>query len=109
MNIVEEADQDIATKIIARAKFDPFHKPFLNLLTDQRQDFKIRIYILTCQNLAAVDSYVDFKSKLAGDQALCSADPFPVIKIGQGENDTVTKKVKLLNDREKALEKDLNP
>ena len=41
--------------------------------------------------------------------ALCSADPFPVIKIGSGENDHVSKRVRCIEQRDKAIEKDLNP
>ena len=66
-----------------------------------QNNFKVRVYILTCKNLAAVDNYVDLKSRLAGDKALSSADPFPVIKIGNGENDLKTKRVKTYDDREK--------
>ena len=53
----------------------------------QRTSFKVRVYLLTCQNLSALDSYLDLKSKLAGLKALCSADPFPVIIVGDGKND----------------------
>ncbi len=56
-----------------------------NLITN-RSHFKIRVYLLTCQNLSAIDSYVDLKSRLAGMHALCSADPFPVIIVGDGVN-----------------------
>ena len=41
--------------------------------------------------------------------ALSSADPYPVIKIGSGEIDLRTKKVKRLDDREKSLKATLNP
>ena len=44
--------------------------------------YKVHIYILACYNLTAVDSVVSFKEKLAGNIALCSADPFPVCRLG---------------------------
>ena len=42
---------------------------------------------MNCQNLSAVDNYVELKDRLAGNMALSSADPYLVIKIGSGEND----------------------
>ena len=51
------------------------------------KDYKVRVYILTCQNLAAVDSYVEFKNMLAGDQANSSADPYIKLKVGSGVQD----------------------
>jgi len=42
----------------------------------------VRVYIISCQNLAAVDSFVEWNNRLAGDSALSSANPYPVIKIG---------------------------
>ena len=49
------------------------------------------------------------KSRLAGESAFSSADPYPVVKIGSGEADPRTKKVKRLDDREKNLKATLNP
>jgi hypothetical protein len=68
--------------------FDISIERFLKSLVSQRTTFKIRVYLLTCQNLTAIDSFLDLKSKLAGLKALCSADPFPVIIVGDGKNDT---------------------
>lgn len=42
-------------------------------------------------------------------KALCSADPFPVIIVGDGKNDTVEQKVKYVNERDKEISQDLNP
>jgi hypothetical protein len=57
--------------------------------------------------LAATDSAVDVKNLLAGEQALCSANPYLVLKIGNAdsEEDSMQKNVKLINDREHAVEK----
>ena len=90
-------------------KFNPFDEKYLKILTNPAFDYKIRVYILTCQNLSAVDNYVDLKSRLAGDKALSSADPYPVLMIGNGENDLKTKKVKRLDDRDKNMSATLNP
>lgn len=49
------------------------------------------------------------KARLAGLEALCSADPFPVIIVGDGENDTIQQKLKYVNDRDKEISQDLNP
>jgi len=41
--------------------------------------------------------------------ALCSADPYPVIIVGNGENDLKTRKTKKIDERDKAMDQDLNP
>ena len=53
---------------------------------------------MNCQQLSAVDNYVDATDMLAGARALSSADPYPYITIGDGENDSKTKKIKRIND-----------
>lgn len=59
--------------------------------------------------MTAVDSNVELKNYIAGDVAFCQADSYPIIKIGSGENDSVYKRVRCYNDRDKAIEKNLNP
>lgn len=56
-----------------------------------------------------MDNYVDLKSKLAGMHALCSADSFPVIIVGDGVNNKQEQTVKYVNDRDKEVRQDLNP
>ena len=41
------------------------------------------------------------KTWLAGLRALCSANSYPVIIVGNGQNDTVQHKIKYISDREK--------
>ena len=72
-------------------------------------NFKVRVYILNCQNLTAVDNSADLHTVLAGGNAMCSADPYPVITIGSGYKDPVTKYVRQYNDRDKPVFKSLNP
>lgn len=52
---------------------------------------------------------MDLKARLAGLQALCSADPFPVIIVGDGKNDILASKIKYISDRDKEISQDLNP
>jgi hypothetical protein len=61
--------------------------------------------------LTATAQAFDIKNMLAGDQALCSADPYPMIRIGnQGAyEDSTSKNVKMINDRDNAVLKNLNP
>lgn len=55
------------------------------MLELMKRDFKCRVYILRCLNLTAVDSRANIKDRLAGYSALCSADPFPIVYIGEGK------------------------
>ena len=73
-------------------------------MQNRQNDFKVRMYILTCQNLAAVDSYVELKNMLAGDKAQCSAFPYPYITIGNGEKQDQVNSVKVANDRDSLIE-----
>ena len=81
----------------------------MKILLNYKPSYKVRVYLLTCQNLSATESYVDFKARLAGYQALCSADPYPVIKVGDGVNNTLKQKVKSINERDKNINQSLNP
>ena len=49
------------------------------------------------------------RDRLAGNQAISSADPYLVIKIGSGENDLRKKKKKKEGDRADAKKATLNP
>jgi hypothetical protein len=64
--------------------FDIMNEKYLNVLLKNRQSYKIRVYLLTAQNLTATGTVIDLKSYLAGMTALCTATPFPVIKVGDG-------------------------
>jgi hypothetical protein len=64
--------------------FDTFDEKTLQAHVGLVKDAKVRVYVLCCQNLAAVDSYVDTKSFLAGERALCSADPYISIRVCGG-------------------------
>lgn len=46
--------------------------------------FKVRVYLLSGQNLSAMASSIDLKSKLAGMTAMCTANPFFVLTVGDG-------------------------
>ena len=63
---------------------------YLRILNDDFQTYKIRVYLVTAQNLTATGTVIDLKSRLAGMTALSSANPYPVITIGEGKNDTET-------------------
>jgi len=53
-----------------------------------------------------MNSFIDIKSKLAGMNAMCTANPYPVFTIGDGIN---SKFLKYYPDRENAIEDNLNP
>lgn len=80
------------------------------LFKDSSNDrFKVRVYLVSAQNLSAMNSVIDLKSKLAGMTALCTANPYPVIKVGDGVNNIQRRLIKQVNDRDKAMEGELNP
>ena len=85
----------------------------MNFLKVDNIEYKVRVYILTCQNLTATDSSVDLRLQIAGVVALSSADPYPVITVGSGRNLDATastdKKVKFISDRENRKSGTLNP
>jgi hypothetical protein len=52
--------------------------------------------------LTATGNVIDLKSYLAGMTALCTATPFPVIKVGDGLKNDETKEIRMHYDIEKA-------
>jgi hypothetical protein len=89
--------------------FDILKKSYLNSIVDQICEFKVRVYIISCQNLSAGKSYVEFRNLLAGDRALCTANPYPVIKIGSRSRNNERRNLKIINESDKAVSQDLNP
>jgi hypothetical protein len=56
----------IFLEIQLKFPFDITKERFLNSLVGLNANFKIRLYLISCQNLSAVDSNIDLKSRLAG-------------------------------------------
>ena len=80
----------------------------MELLQQDNNLYKVRVYLVSAQNLSAQNAVIDLKSKLAGMTALCTANPYPIITIGEkGMKNTIL--VKSINEREKAKEADLSP
>jgi len=79
-----------------------------SLKRDANSFFKVRIYLISAQNLSAMGTVIDFKSRLAGMTAMCTANPYPAIKIGDGKTNAL-RHVKYVDDRSDAFEGDLNP
>jgi hypothetical protein len=59
--------------------------------------------------LTATGTVIDLKSYLAGMTALCTASPFPVVKVGDGLKNDETKEIRMHFDIEKAQSGELNP
>jgi hypothetical protein len=55
-----------------------------------------------------MNNVIDLKSKWAGMNALCTANPYIVVKVGGGNKDK-NKKSKESIDRDKAMQGELNP
>ena len=73
-----------------------------------KKSYKVRVYVISGQNLSAMNNVIDLKSKLAGMTALCTANPYVTIKIGDGIGED-RRKVKEIKDRDRAMMGELNP
>jgi hypothetical protein len=90
-------------EISEKFPYDITSERFMNAIIENHLSFKVRVYLLTCQNLSAVESNIDLRSRLAGYKALCSADPFPVLKVGDGINELGSNRVKFISERDKEV------
>lgn len=85
------------------------------LQKDLKTNYRVRVYIISCQNLSAMSSVIDLKSRLAGMTALCTANPYPVITVGDGNNDNEERlmgnkqSLKKYDGYERAVEDELSP
>lgn len=52
---------------------------------------------------------IDLKSYLAGMVAMCTANPFPLLTIGDGQNNDQLKLLKRTGSKEQAIMNELNP
>lgn len=71
--------------------------------------YKVRVYLLSGQNISAMSNEIDMKSRLAGMSAMCTANPFPVLKTGDGVNDDILRLNKSIYDIDATMEGNLNP
>lgn len=107
--------ENLCQKILKRHRFSLVNNRDLlqcELKRELTDKYKVHIYILACYNLTAVDSVVSFKEKLAGNIALCSADPFPVCRLGQKEKKFTTAQqsaLDIISDRDTAIDNELSP
>ena len=111
----EEDDQDdskleqhervlkMCQKYLKAYPFSMFKKKFVNNLHEDRDTYRVRLYLLTAQNLTPTGVFLDVKSQLAGMTALSAANPYPVVTI----NDMKTGKEE--NDRDMFQELELSP
>ena len=81
----------------------------MNILAQERSPMKVRVYLISAQNLTATGVKIDLKSKLAGFTALSTANPYPVVQVGDGRAAN-QKQVKSFNDRDIVnFDGELNP
>ena len=99
--------EDYIDKISTWYPFNLFRPEFMDLLSGGRV-FVWRVYLLRCQNLAAASTSANIKDRLAGYSAKCTANPYLIIKIGEGNNDE-GQGIKYINERDKAKLNNLNP
>lgn len=80
--------QKLLECFIAEVPFNLSEPAYMEVLDkDLKTNYRVRVYIISCQNLSAMSSVIDLKSRLAGMTALCTANPYPVITVGDGNND----------------------
>jgi hypothetical protein len=89
--------------------FDLTNREMLEKLSTDVQSFKVRVYLISAQNLTAVGTQLDLKSRLAGMTALCTAHPYPAFKVGDTPANPEARQVKEVKDREDAIYFNLNP
>lgn len=82
---------------------------FLDILVKDIMNYKVRVYLISAQNLTATGTVIDMKSRLAGMTALSTANPFPVITIGDGVWSEETKLIKKVGNEEMYKADTLNP
>jgi hypothetical protein len=51
----------------------------MEILKEDVGNLKVRLYLISAQNLTATGTKIDLKSRLAGMTALTTANPYPVI------------------------------
>jgi hypothetical protein len=81
----------------------------LDILNKDTGNYKVRVYLISASNLTATGVVIDWKSRLAGMTALCTANPYCVLKCGDGFNNPETRNVKVMNERDNSFKNELNP
>lgn len=77
----------ICSEVAADFPFDVFVLQYLEHLTMDCVSYRVRVYLISAQNLTATGSKLDVKSRLAGMTAMCVANPYPALTLGDGRND----------------------
>lgn len=78
-------------------------------MTTDYESYRVRVYLISAQNLTATGSKLDVKSRMAGMTAMCVANPYPVLTLGDGRNNDEKKIVKKVVEREDSINEELNP
>lgn len=99
----------IVNEIEENFPFDMMKPQYLEILNNDWKTYKIRVYLISAQNLTATGVSLDLKSRLAGMTALCTASPYAVVKVGNGVNNEEANIVKKANDRDRYMDNNLNP
>ena len=89
--------------------FDIMEKKMMLMLHNDIQTFRIRVFLISAQNLTAQSTQLDWKSRLAGMTALCTANPYPKLYVGDDkkENPTLIKSYDRREDD--VMDQNINP
>ena len=97
-------------EISSKFRFHIFENEYLlDILRTYGLQYKVRLYLLSAQNISAVDNKIDLKSKLAGMSSMCTANPYPVVQIGDSSSKHTKSKIRMFDDKQSCKEGDLNP
>ena len=80
-----EKIKNLCTLIYEKYPIDIFKEEGMKILKEDYGNLKVRVYLISAQNLTATGTKIDLKSRLAGMTALTTATPYPVIKVGDSK------------------------
>ena len=89
-------------------EFDIYKQFLLNYFKETCQ-IKVRFYVLRALNLAAQTDAIQLKYNLGGYNAMSSADTFPVVQVGDAENNVNSGVTKKASDDNNVVQNNLNP
>ena len=72
-------------------------------------DYRVRVYLISAQNLTATGVSLDLKSRLAGMTALCTANPYPIVELKGAQIIPESRAIKRIEERDLAMADNLNP
>ena len=99
---------EMVTEVAEEFPFRMIEDAYLQRLNESL-DYKVRVYLISAQNLTATGVSLDLKSRLAGMTALCTANPYPIIELKGAQIIPENRAIKRIEERDLAMANNLNP